>query len=184
MTVALVPQELDLGPLLPAHLSEIIAGLILMVLIYIVFAKIVSPKFEAMYQQRAAAIEGGIARAEQAEAEAAQARAEFTRQLDEANAQAARVREEAKNQGAVILAQMREEANREAERAIEAAREQIEAERRTSMNQLSAEVGAMATTLASRILGESLSDDERAARAVDRFLAELAETPAKNVETV
>jgi len=38
---------------------------------------------------------------------------------------------------------------------------------------LRSEVGTLATTLAERIVGEALSDDERAARVVDRFLADL-----------
>jgi len=38
---------------------------------------------------------------------------------------------------------------------------------------LRSEVGTLATTLAGRIVGESLNDDQRAARVVDRFLADL-----------
>jgi F-type H+-transporting ATPase subunit b len=38
---------------------------------------------------------------------------------------------------------------------------------------LRAEVGTLATTLAGRIVGESLDDDERSGRVVDRFLADL-----------
>ena len=41
------------------------------------------------------------------------------------------------------------------------------------MNQLRNEIGGLATTLAGRIVGESLEDDERARRTVDRFLADL-----------
>jgi F-type H+-transporting ATPase subunit b len=50
--------------------------------------------------------------------------------------------------------------------------------------QLRSEIGGLATTLAGRIVGESLTDDERARRTVDRFLADLesdstdANTPA------
>jgi F-type H+-transporting ATPase subunit b len=41
------------------------------------------------------------------------------------------------------------------------------------MTQLRSEIGGLATTLAGRIVGESLSDDERARRTVDRFIADL-----------
>ena len=41
------------------------------------------------------------------------------------------------------------------------------------MTSLRAEVGTLATTLAGRIVGESLEDDERSSRVVDRFLADL-----------
>jgi F-type H+-transporting ATPase subunit b len=47
------------------------------------------------------------------------------------------------------------------------------------INQLRAEVGGLATQLAGRIVGESLEDDERARRSVDRFIAELESEPAE-----
>ena len=54
-----------------------------------------------------------------------------------------------------------------------AAGAQLEAERNQIVAQLRTEVGGLATTLAGRIVGESLDDDERARRTVDRFLADL-----------
>ena len=50
---------------------------------------------------------------------------------------------------------------------------QISAERQHAVATLRAEVGALATALAGRIVGESLEDDERSGRVVDRFLADL-----------
>ena len=44
---------------------------------------------------------------------------------------------------------------------------------------LRSEVGTLATTLAGKIVGEALNDDERSARVVDRFLADL-ETEKQN----
>jgi F-type H+-transporting ATPase subunit b len=41
------------------------------------------------------------------------------------------------------------------------------------MNALMQEVGAIATTLASKIVGESLEDQARQSRVVDRFLEDL-----------
>ncbi|HEX8511126.1 MAG TPA: F0F1 ATP synthase subunit B, partial [Propionibacteriaceae bacterium] len=88
-------------------------------------------------------------------------------------AEAARIREDAKTQGAQILAEMREQAQAEAARISTNAQAQREAERVQLMTQLRGELGGLATTLASRIVGESLTDDERARRTVDRFLADL-----------
>jgi len=44
--------------------------------------------------------------------------------------------------------------------------------------QLRTEVGAMATGLAGRIVGESLEDEARQRRTVERFIAELESAPA------
>ena len=48
----------------------------------------------------------------------------------------------------------------------------IEAERSAAVASLRGEVGGLATDLAGRIVGESLNDDERARRTVDRFIAD------------
>ena len=45
--------------------------------------------------------------------------------------------------------------------------------RQAAVTSLRAEVGTLATELAGRIIGETLEDDDRAARVVDRFLGEL-----------
>lgn len=165
--------EVDLGPLLPHHLSEIVVGIILMLLIFIVMWKVVVPRFEKMYAERADAIQGGMERAEQAEAKAQAALAEYNNQLASARDEAARIRESAKTQGAVILAESREQATKEAARIAENASAQIEAERVQAMSQLRGEIGGLATTLAGKIVGEALDDDARAQRTIDRFLDEL-----------
>ena len=50
------------------------------------------------------------------------------------------------------------------------------------MTSLRAEVGAMSVELASRIVGESLQDDARQRRTVDRFLADLEQQSAGAAE--
>jgi F-type H+-transporting ATPase subunit b len=45
---------------------------------------------------------------------------------------------------------------------------------------LRSEVGVLATQLASKIVGESLDDDARANRVVDRFLADLETEQQRN----
>ena len=98
--------EMDLWPLLPAF-PEFIAGIVLFIVIWIVMAKKVVPAFEKTYQERSAAIQGGIEKAEAAQAEAAAALEEYRQQLAVARDEASSIREEAKAQGAQILAQMR-----------------------------------------------------------------------------
>lgn len=169
----MVPFEINFGPLLPYHLSEIVMGVLLMVLIWLAMWKIVVPRFEAMYEERRSQIEGGMEEAKAAQAEAQAALEQYRAQLSEARTEAAKIREDAKNQGAQILAEMREQAQAEAERLRSQASAAIDAERAQVVQQLRTEVGGLATTLAGKIVGESLTDDERAARTVERFLADL-----------
>lgn len=175
MTVPVIGvlQEINLGPLAPEHLSEVIAGIILMLLIFLVMWKAIVPAFEKMYDERSSKIEGGMQRAAAAEAKAEAALAEYNKQLDTAREEAARIREDAKNAGAQVLAEARDKAAKESARILESGRTQLEAERSQLLTELRGEVGGLATTLAGKIVGESLTDDERANRTVDRFLAEL-----------
>jgi F-type H+-transporting ATPase subunit b len=160
------------SPLAP-HLAEIIFGFVFLILLFFVFRKYVVPKFEQAYAERTKAIEGGMQEAKEAQAQAQAALEQYNQQLAEARQEAARIREEAREQGAAIVAQMREQANTEAERITNHARAQIEAERTQAIAQLRSEVGTVATSLAGRIVGESLEDEARQRRTVERFLADL-----------
>jgi len=173
-----VPQEVNFGPLAPHYLSEIIGGVALLLILWLIMAKAIVPAFEKMYEERSSKIEGGMQRAAAAEAEAEAARAQYQDQLAGAREEAAKIREDAKNQSAQILAEARDKATKESDRILEAGRQQLAAERAQLLNELKGEVGGMATTLAGKIIGESLDDDDRALRTVDRFLAELEQAGA------
>ncbi|WP_316667641.1 F0F1 ATP synthase subunit B [uncultured Propionibacterium sp.] len=172
----LVPL-LDLGPLLP-ELSEFLAGLALLALMWLIVSKAVAPRFEELYERRTDEIEGGIRHAEQVQAEANAAKAEYQAQLDAVRADSARSRDEAAERGEQIVAEARQKAAQEQARMIAEARAQIATEREVAMNELRLQLGGLATTLAGRIVGESL-DDERARRTVDRFLTELETQPVR-----
>nr|MBA2774298.1 F0F1 ATP synthase subunit B [Nocardioidaceae bacterium] len=94
----------------------------------------------------------------------------------EARHEASRIREQAREEGAAIIAEMREHAQAESQRILQHAHLQVEAERRQVVQQLRTQVGTMATTLAGRIVGESLEDDERRDRTVERFIASLEDS--------
>ena len=169
------PQATGWGtfaPIIP-HPFETFTGLIVFsVLVFLAFRYAV-PRFEAMYDERRSAIEGRIEEAEQAQAEADAALAEYREQLASARTEAARLREEAREEGAQILAEMRQQAQAESARITEAAQRQVESERSQAVTQLRQQVGGLAATLASKIVGESLEDDARQSRVIDRFLDEL-----------
>ena len=133
----------------------------------------VVPRFEKAFADRTDAIQGGMERAEQAQAEAAAALKSYQDQLSDARGEAQKLREEARAQGAAIIEEMRTKAQEEANRITAAARASIEAERQQAVTSLMQEVGTIATNLASKIVGEALDDQVRQSRVVDRFLADL-----------
>jgi len=160
------------APIIP-HPAELIFGLIAIAILYWVVAKYVVPRLEVMYAERAAAIEGQIEEADKANAEAAELLEQYKAQLAQSRTEASRIREEARAEGAHILADLKAQAQAESERIITSAQQQIAAERQQALISLRAEVGGLATELASRVVGESLDDDARQSRVVERFLADL-----------
>jgi len=160
------------SPLMP-NVWEMGVVLVGFAVLFYVAVKFIVPMLEKTYAARAEEIEGGIAKAEKAQAEASAALEEYKQQLTDARAEANRIREEARAEGAQILADLKAKAAAESARITEQAHAQIESERQAAVVSLRAEVGTLATTLAERIVGEVLTDDERAARVVDRFLADL-----------
>ncbi|WP_315097255.1 F0F1 ATP synthase subunit B [uncultured Cellulomonas sp.] len=163
--------------LLPAA-YDLFWSVVVLLIIAVPFYKYVLPKFRAVLDERTEKIEGGLAKADAAQAEAAAARAEQERQLAEARAEAGRIREEARAEGGQIVVESRAKAGDEAARIVETAHRQIEAERQQAATSLRADVGSLATQLASKIVGESLEDEARRSRVVDRFLDELESTTA------
>ena len=170
MTV--LAAETEINPLVP-QTAEIVIALITFGILYWFVVKFVVPRFEQAYAERTAAIEGGIEKAEQAQAQAAAALEQYQAQLADARGEASQIREQARTQGASILAEMREQAQAEADRLVANAHTQIEAERVAALTSLRSEVGTLATELAEKIVGESLTDDERQQRVIDRFLADV-----------
>ncbi|MFW0770106.1 F0F1 ATP synthase subunit B [Arthrobacter koreensis] len=160
------------NPLIP-NIWEILVTLLGFAVLMFIVVKFVVPMFEKTYAERTEAIEGGLAKAEAAQAEASAALDEYKQQLIDARTEANRIREEARAEGAQILADLKAKAAAESARVMEQSQVTIEAERQAAVVSLRAEVGTLATELASKIVGESLADDARSARVVDRFLDEL-----------
>jgi F-type H+-transporting ATPase subunit b len=160
------------SPVLP-HTSEIILGLIAFLLLLWVMQKFVAPRFEALYSERAAKIEGGIERAEQAQAQAQKMLDEYKEQLAEARAEAARIRDDARAEGTQIVEELREQAQAESARIVAQGQHQLDAQRAQIVAELRADLGKVAVQLAGKVVGEALEDEARRRGTVDRFLNEL-----------
>ena len=159
-------------------LNDVIGSAVALAIIAWVFLKKVMPTFTRILDERTEKIQTGLALAENAREEAALALVEKNRMLADARTEAARVREDARTESTEILAEARTRAAAETARTVDNAQRQIEAERNQAAIALRVEVGALATELASRIVGEALADEARRSRVVERFLDELETTAA------
>jgi F-type H+-transporting ATPase subunit b len=177
MTVLASGTPEGIGLFVPPLYEVIISALCLAVIGYVVVKKVV-PTYLRILDERTAKIEGGIRRAEEAEAAIAQERAEWAKKVEDARAEAGRIRDEARQDAADILAEAKKRAEAEASRLLSAAQAQIAAEAKAAEVALRADVGTLATQLAERIVGESLKDSALASRVIDRFLDDLAASEA------
>jgi len=171
MSIPITPIPLSSNFLVPN--GTFIVELIAFAIIVFLLAKFIVPPINKAMTARQDAIRQQFAELDRAKDEANSAKDEFEAQIADARKEAARIREEAREQGAAIIAEMREQAQSEAARIVEHGKTQIEAERQQAVASLRAEVGNLATGLAGRIVGESLEDDARQSRVVERFLSEL-----------
>ncbi|HUB43007.1 MAG TPA: F0F1 ATP synthase subunit B [Streptosporangiaceae bacterium] len=170
--LAVVTPPLSGNPLAPSW-TEVIWGGIAFFIVFVALWKMLLPRINTVLEERTEKIEGGLQKAEELQAEATRTLERYQAQLADARHEAARLREEAREQGAGIIAEMREQAQAEARRITEAAQAQIAADRQQAFASLRAEIGTLSVQLASKIVGESLDDEARQSRVVDRFLTEL-----------
>jgi F-type H+-transporting ATPase subunit b len=171
-TITLLAAEKGPNPLLP-HTPELIVGIIAFALLFFFLKKAVYPKFEETFEARQQEIEGGIERAHAAQAEAKALLEQYKAQLAEARNEAAKIRDDARAEGARIVEELRAEAQEQAQRIIQRGEETLVAERERLVTQLRAEVGELAVELAERIIGDSLADEARRRATIDRFLTEI-----------
>src|SRR6185437_5439334 len=160
------------NPVIPAG-GELIIGLITFGIVVFVLMKYAWPQMEATFQARRDAIEGGIKRAEEAQAEAQRLLTEYRQQLSEARTEAAQIRDNARAEGQRIIEEMRTTAQEESARIVARGEEQLTMQRQQVVRELRGEIGSLATGLAERMVGETLADDPARQRTIDRFLDDL-----------
>ncbi len=173
--LAVDPLAAEHNPLLPIG-QELVVGVVAFGVLCFVLMKYVFPRIEATYQARVEAIEGGIKKAEDAQAEAGRLLEQYKAQLQQVSAEAARIRDQARADAEGIRRDVLAKAAEERDRIIAAGRDSLTAERQTIIRELRTEVGTLAVDLAGRIVGESLADEARQRGTIERFLDELETT--------
>jgi F-type H+-transporting ATPase subunit b len=174
----------ETAPKVPSPLNVVPAELILVLIIFgaLLFLtwKFVVPGFEKTFAERRAAIEGGIERAERAQAEAAALLQQYQAQLAQARTEAAQIRDSARAEGQRIVEELRATGQAESARIVARGEEQLASQRAGIVRELRGELGALAVDLSERIVGQRLADDGQVSATVDQFLATLeqGETPA------
>ncbi|MFF4448510.1 hypothetical protein [Streptomyces sp. NPDC001502] len=160
-----------MGPLKP-NLIELIVGLITFFAVFTVLAKVLLPRIDMTLAEREEVTAGTFERAEAVQVEAKRVRTAYQAELSAARHEAARIRQAAHEEGLALVAAVRSEGQKAREDMIAAASVQLEADRVIAEAELREHVLGLATELAGRILGEPLTDMDRARAVADAFFAD------------
>lgn len=149
------------------------AELIAFIIILVILGRYVLPPLRAALNERQGIINQQMLDADQTREQLANAQTEYQRALAEARKEAAQIRDSATADAQRIADEMHAAAREESARIVARGEELLANQRQTTVRELRAEIGTLAIDLASKIVGEALTDDTRARATVDRFLAEL-----------
>ena len=152
---------------------DIVWSLIILVIVAVFFYKFFMPKFNAIFDERAAKIQGNIAKAEQARKDADEAKAKYEAQLSTARVDAAKIRDDARAEASHIIADARSRAESDAAQITANAQRSIESQQQQALVSLKGEVGTLATALAGKILGATLESDDVQSSMIDSMIDDL-----------
>jgi F-type H+-transporting ATPase subunit b len=158
---------------------ELIIGTIAFFTIFFLLSKFALPNIKKTLEARTESIEGGIAKAEKMQQEASITLAQYRQQLADARSEAAKIRSAAETERTNLISEARTEAQVAAQTVTQQANAQIEAEKSKAVNELRLDVSNLALDLASKIVGASLQDDQRAKAVIDQFIKDLESAGGK-----
>ena len=158
---------------------DIVWSLIILVIVAAFFYKFFLPKFQSIFDERAAKIEGGLAKAEQAQKDAEEAKKKYQAQLSTARVEASKIRDDARAEASHIISDARARAEADAAQITANAERSLESQQQKAMVSLKGEVGTLATSLAGKILQTQLQDSAVQSDMLDKMIADL-ETDSDN----
>ncbi len=165
--------EQQMPSVLAVPVDELVVGIIAFLVVFGVLGKLALPGIKKTLAERTESIEGGLAAADVAQAEAQQLLDEYKAALASAREEAAAIRTQAQADRAAIIEEARSEARTAAAAVTAAAEAQLAADRSQATSALTRQVGEIAVDLASKVVGQSLTDDARVRATVDAFIADL-----------
>jgi F-type H+-transporting ATPase subunit b len=164
-------EEKSRNPILPAW-NELIWGTIAFLILLFVMYRTVFPSVNKALADRRANIQGKLEQAERERTEAQELLEQYRRRLRDAEDETQRILDQARANAERVRRELLAKAEADAGREIDRGRQAIRGERDQAIRQLRNEVGTLAVELATRVVGDSL-DRDRQLRLVDEYIDEL-----------
>ena len=171
-TVALAEESAVGADILIPKPAEFIPALIAFLIIWVVLAKLVWPQVLAMMEKRQAKIQADLDDAERSKAEAAEEARNYEAKILDAHHEADAIVAKAKKEAEEVRSAVLAKAQREAADIIAKAHGAVDSERHKAMIELSSSVVDLSVEIASKIIGNDLSEDEQR-KLAEKYLAEV-----------
>jgi F-type H+-transporting ATPase subunit b len=152
--------------------AEFIPALIAFLVIWFIMAKFAWPSIVGALDKRQQKIQDDLDSAEKSKVKAAQEASEYEQKIVEANRQAEEIISNAKKEAEEERAQILAKAQSEASDIISKAHGAVDSERRKAMIELSGSVVDLSVEIASKIIGNELSEDQQR-KLAEKYLAEV-----------
>jgi F-type H+-transporting ATPase subunit b len=169
----LAQESESTNPILPAT-NELIVGIIAFLVLLALLWRVALPRANQVLKERSESIEGKLEHAERERQRAEELLREYRARLASAEQEAQRIIDEARANAERLRRDLMAKAEQEADRAINQGREAIRGERDRAVRELRTEVGSLAVELATRVIGDSL-DRDRQLRLIDQYIEQLAD---------
>lgn len=151
---------------------DIVWSLVILIILAVFFYKFFMPKFQAIFDERAAKIQGNIDKAKKAKEDADKAKKSYEDQLGKARLEASQIRDDARAEASRIVSDARTRAESEANQITENAQRSIKSQQQQALVSLKGEVGTLATALAGKILGSQLQSDAVQSSMINSIIAD------------
>ena len=171
-TVALAEESAVGADILIPKVAEFVPALIAFLIILAVLSKLVWPSVLEMMEKRQAKIQSDLDEAERSKREAAEEAKSYESKILEAHHEADAIVAKAKKEAEEVRSQVLAKAQREAADIIAKAHGAVDSERHKAMIELSSSVVDLSVEIASKIIGNDLSEDEQR-RLAEKYLAEV-----------
>ncbi len=159
-------------------MATIIAELFGFAVVIFVLWRYVLPVVNDMVKRRQDEVQRQVEEAEEATRKLEDAQKRFDNAVQQAEAEAARIRDDARADATSIREELTAQAEAEVERMLQRGREQLAAQRDQVVRRLRGELGGASMELAERVVRKELSDDEARQASVDSFLSEIENLPS------
>ena len=171
-TPAFAEESAGGASILIPNMAEFIPALIAFLIIFFALAKLAWPKVLGMMDERSQRIEDSLKAAEDANAAANEKRREAEQIVADARRQASDIVLEARRDAEAERARIIGQAHDEASAVVARAHENIEEERRAVYASSSATIANLAVSVASKIIGESLDENEQR-NLIEKYMDEV-----------